>query len=117
MQTTPRPTPPARTPTPARHEPGDQPRDHLYLVNTRVRAGSPAPQQLTHAAEQRAQQLRDVSRAAFKDGMAAGEVLGTRAGWWHGYISGGVTGLMAGDGLVLVPMSLGYASVILGWFR
>lgn len=89
----------------------------LYLVNTRVRAGTPAPQQLTRAADERAQQLRDVSRAAFRDGQAVGERLGTRAGFWHGYLTGGFTGLCLGAALVLAPMALGYASVLGAWFR
>ena len=92
-------------------------RADLYLVNTRVRAGAPAPAALTLAAEQRAQQLRNVSRAAFQDGLATGEVIGTRAGFWHGYAAGGVTGMFAGAALVLVPMALGYASVLGAWFR
>lgn len=89
----------------------------LYLVNTRVRAGTPAPQQLTRAADERAQQLRSVSRAAFEDGRAVGERIGTRAGFWLGYFCGGITGLFAGAALVIVPMALGYASVLAGWLR
>lgn len=89
----------------------------LFLVNTRVRAGTPAPQQLTRAADERAQQLRSVSRAAFEDGRAVGERIGTRAGFWHGYAAGGLTGLFCGAALILVPLSLGYAGVIAGWFR
>lgn len=89
----------------------------LFLVHTRVRAGSPAPQHLTRAADERAQQLRSVSRAAFEDGRAVGERIGTRAGFWHGYFAGGITGLFAGAALVIVPMALGYASVLAGWLR
>lgn len=100
---------PAKTATP-QSAPAPDAR-HLYLVNTRVRAGSPAPQQLFQAADDRAQQLRAVSRAAFADGLATGERIGTRAGFVQGYLTGGFTGLLAGAALVLVPMALGYASV------
>jgi hypothetical protein len=92
-------------------------RADLYLVNTRVRAGAPAPQGVTRAADQRAQQLRSVSRAAFADGLAAGEVLGTKAGFWQGYISGGITGLFVGAALVVVPLALGYGGVLGPWLR
>lgn len=93
-----------------------RPTARLYHVNTRVRAGGTAPPQLTRAAEVQLEQLREASRTAYADGVAAGERLGDRAGWWRGYLSGGVTGFFAGALLVLVPFSLGYASVIGRWF-
>lgn len=120
MRATPNALPPLAGPPARAHHDGvvsEREARALYLVQTRVRAGSPAPQRLTQAADQRAQQLRSVSRAAFEDGRAVGERIGTRAGFWHGYAAGGLTGLFCGAALILVPLALGYAGVIAGWFR
>lgn len=73
----------------------------------RLRAGTPSPAAPFIAAQREAERIDSLMRGCYQKGMAAGECIGTRAGFWRGYLCGAGIGILGGAVLVAGALALG----------